>query len=30
MDLQALVVAEGPNRVEELQFFFDRPEINRG
>ncbi len=28
MDLQVLVVVEGPNRVEELQLFFDRPEIN--
>ena len=27
MDLQALVVVEGPNRVEELQLYFDRPEI---
>ncbi len=28
MDLHALVVVEGPNRVEELQLFFDRDEIN--
>ena len=28
MDLQVLVVVEGPNRVEELQLFFDRTEIN--
>ncbi len=28
MDLQALVVVEGPNRVEELQLFFNRDEIN--
>ena len=28
MDLQVLVIVEGPNRVEELQLFFDRPEIN--
>lgn len=27
MDLQALVVIEGPNRVEELQLFFDRDEV---
>ena len=28
MDLQVLVAVEGPNRVEELQLFFDRDEIN--
>ena len=28
MGLQSLVVVEGPNRVEELQLFFDRDEIN--
>jgi len=27
MDLQVLVVVEGPNSVEKLQLFFDRPEI---
>ncbi len=27
MDLQVLVVVEGPNRVEELQLFFDRDEV---
>ena len=28
MDLQALVVVEGPNKVEELQLFIDRDEID--
>ena len=28
MNLQALVMVEGPNRVEELQLFFDRDEID--
>jgi len=27
MDPQALVVVEGPNRIEDLQLFFDRPKI---
>ena len=28
MGLQVMVVVEGPNRVEELQLFFDRDEID--
>ena len=28
MDLHTLVVVEGPNRVEELQLFFDQDEID--